>query len=135
MRPPRVRFTVRLAMVVVALAALLSGAEVARRRWVYCLRKAAPHQKLHNEYAMSATSRENSVRVAQAKGEAGKTLPRFWAMLAADDRLHAAHHAAIAEMYRGAATRPWLAIPLEPPEPPSLDTGRAMEQILQEAAP
>jgi hypothetical protein len=134
-RPPRLRFTVRLAMVVVALAALLSGAEVARRRWVYCQRKAAPHQELHDQYAMSADARENSVRAARAKGEGGKTLPRFWAMLAADDRLRAAHHAAIAGMYRAAATRPWLAISPEPAEPPSLDTGRAMEQILQEGAP
>jgi hypothetical protein len=134
MRLPRVRFTVRRLMVAVAVIALLSGGEVARRRWVFCKQRAAGHRSLQNDLITMAVSRERSIQAARGSGRAGDTLPLLWKAMAANDRLRAGHHAAMAGEFQRAASRPWLGIPEERPEPPPIDAGLVMEQILRNQA-
>ena len=57
MRLPGMRFTLRRMMAVVAAIALVSGGEVARRHWSFCMRKVSEHGRLDATYTLSATWR------------------------------------------------------------------------------
>src|SRR4051812_31590545 len=94
MRPLRVRFTIRQAMVALTLVAVLLAVVIRRRD--YCLRMAARHaQQESRERADSRLTRSVSSALTARMAVA-------------------ARHAELSSRYRRVVTRPWESLPDDP---------------------
>jgi hypothetical protein len=104
MRVPRVRFTVRRLMAVVAVLAVLlgAGAEVVR------LARLAEDYRQRAKYFVAAEDVRNLTVAAERMVDPGAARK--------PDRI-AAHYAQLRRRYERAAARPWLPVAPDPPEP------------------
>jgi hypothetical protein len=116
MRLPRVRFTVRRLMVVVAVISVLLGAERYRRRRVFCLSRASYH-RLHVMFwcGNHIVAPIGYSRVPRGQRPSPPDYEKLQYVRRRD--LHIDWHWSLAERFESAALHPWLALPAEPPCP------------------
>jgi hypothetical protein len=145
MRLPRVRCSVRVMLVAVAVAGVLFyGAVLCRRRALF-LRKAAEHgdwekryrviTRIHREAAsekddlakkhlakldglgVSKDSREQTARVRDQISRLFASSKSYYLQEAEWTARIAAYYTGLRQKYENAALRPWIAVAPDPPEP------------------
>jgi hypothetical protein len=124
MKLPQARFTVRRAMIAVAVAGLLFAIEAWRRRAVYCLEEAAQCAEVEQSHLWMAVSHDRVANlylryVAEHKGSAryNREQAQIFRRASAGARATAKQAAGRGAAYRRVARYPWLALPAEGPMP------------------
>lgn len=141
MRLPRLKFTVRMLMVMVAIVAVAFGAEKSRRRWVLYRMKTAAYARMEAGLLQAANREEAEAdalrRRAEKKREEAERdkaypqLQRNWLDIAREetmyarmkseeaesDRRRATFYGRLKEKYKRAANRPWESVEPDPEEP------------------
>lgn len=112
MQLPRVRFTVRRTMILVAVAAIAVWGSQLYRRHQQFDRLARDHEV---QEALAAEAAEETVRLLLAQGQDPANIEVKAILEVASMRK--SYHRAMKEKYRLAAERPWRSVPPDPPEP------------------
>jgi hypothetical protein len=123
MRVPRLRFTVRRIMIVVALVALALWGGRMYQRWSYCQRRAAYHDQRRVIFERLKSQGfemrgdivlEDAIRPAGRSAGVEQPLEIEYVHSVAEA---IGYHAAMKERYLRAAWRPWVSLPPAPSRP------------------
>jgi hypothetical protein len=112
------------------LRAVVEVAKAAERRWRGYRQRAAFHADREQEFRLLSLAADQAADEAGKIGASGlrsdgdedledrSVLTQRWEGRAAHLRAMASYHEFLRRKYERAATRPWLAIPPDPPPPP-----------------